>query len=430
MLRARICALLTGIGLMLAATSTYAGEAELTMDSRFGVDTNVLQRVTAPESERDPNPTTQAGYFELSPRVEIHDDDADNFKYLARYRGTRQQFISRRRLTGWDHSADANVLWQPTPVDTIRVGGRFTDQRRLRFALDDAVSGAPTDPDPFVLRDSDQQRIRSSQGRFSLTRNFDAVRSLTLSYSFDDIDFVPNAGSSIGITIDTRSHTISLSPRYVLDALTSVGFGVTGRFRENRGIESLGQNNSDVMVGDVSLQFSRQISSTASLDVSAGPSIIRTESESVGGTAKNEERDLSWFAAINFSKRWQKTNLSLNYSRFESSSGGAGASSTVDQVRLNLDHKLQRRLTLKGLAIWSLREQLLENSQFFIFPDTRTNRVQLVGSMQYRVTERFALSGQLQYRWQHEAREALRHIRISKFIAFVGFSYTFEPIEF
>ena len=67
MVPAQSCAFVIGMSLMFATASTNAGELELSLESRFGVDTNVFRRPTGPKAERDPNGTDQAAYFEISP---------------------------------------------------------------------------------------------------------------------------------------------------------------------------------------------------------------------------------------------------------------------------------------------------------------------------------------------------------------------------
>ena len=311
MVPAQSCAFVIGMSLMFATASTNADELELSLESRFGVDTNVFRRPTGPKASRDPNGTDQATYFELSPQVEIRDADSDNLAYRVRYKGTRSQYFSYGSVTGWDHEADASSSWSISPVDTLRVGGRYLDRRRLQISLDQVLSGEPSDPDELAQRGNDRQRIRTSGANASLSHSFNSRTSLTGSYVFSDMDFVPNAGSLTTGAVDTRSHTASLSPQWVLNSLTSVGFGVTGRFRDNRGIDNLGQPNTDVTTGDWSLQISRQLTKAASLSLMRWPFVGSYRDGRLPSGSESDELNVSWFAQASFRQEWEATTLSV-----------------------------------------------------------------------------------------------------------------------
>ena len=429
MVPAQSCAFVIGMSLMFATASTNAGELELSLESRFGVDTNVFRRPTGPKAERDPNGTDQAAYFEISPQVEIRDADSDSLDYRVRYKGTRSQYLSYSSVTGWDHEADASGSWRISPVDTLSVGGSYLDRRRRQISLDQVLSAEPGSPDELARRASDRQRIRTSGANTRLTHSFNSRASLTGSYAFNDIDFVPNAGSDTN-TVDTRSHTASLSPRWVLDSRTSVGFGVTGRFRDNRGIDKLDQANTDVTTGDFSLQISRQLTKAASLSLKGGPSLIRTETVLQSGS-ESDELNVSWFAQASFRQKWEKTTLSVDYSRFESASGGQGTSSIVDEVSIGTATQLARHLSVRAVAIWNQREQLVKNSALTGIPQSKVSQIQLIGSIRYQISERISLSTRAQYLNQTNQREPPdRDNELQMFTAFIAFRYTFEPLNF
>ncbi len=430
MVPAQSCAFVIGVSLMFATASTNAGELELSLESRFGVDTNVFRRPTGPKAERDPNGTDQAAYFEISPQVEIRDADSDSLDYRVRYKGTQSQYLSYSSVTGWDHEADARGSWRISPVDTLRVGGSYLDRRRRQISLDQVLSAEPGSPDELARRASDRQRIRTSGANTSLTHSFNSRASLTGSYVFNDIDFVPNTGSLINNTVDTRSHTASLSPRWVLDSRTSVGFGVTGRFRDNRGIDNLGQANTDVTTGDFSLQISRQLTKAASLSLNGGPSLIRTKTVLSRGS-ESDELNVSWFAQASFRQKWTKTTLSVDYSRFESASGGAGTSSIVDELSIGTTTLLARHLSVRAVAVWNQREQLVENSALTGIPESKISQIQLSGSISYQISERISLSARAQYLNQTNRREPPdRDEDLQMFTAFIAFRYTFEPLVY
>ena len=432
MFRALRCALI-GTFSMLAATSTYAGEAELSLEGRMGVDTNVLRRPTSPKSEARGDEQVEAAFWEFAPSVRAY-ERKEPLTYDVSYRAVRQQFIERRSLTGWDHIASGDATWRVTPVDTLSMSGAHRNVRRLRIGPD----VDPADPTNFSARESDRQRIRFSNASAAYTHSFDPRRSLTLSFDFQDIDFVPNTNPSID-TVDTRAYTGSVSPSFVLDAKTSVGFGVTGRLRRNFGKRFVGtpavqpRSDTEVLSGDFSLRIRRQLSSTASLSISAGPSIINTEIRApqfAGPDLKDETNDVSWFAQASFQKRWRQSRVEITYSRFESASGGGGAASIVDQASFLFDHRPADRWTLRFILNWNQRVQLVDSSPIVFIPDQETSRYQAIASARYRIAKHVFVTSQVQYWHQQQLRENARNVSLDVFTGFIGLRYTFEPLAY
>jgi hypothetical protein len=412
---------------MLAATSTYAGEAELSLEGRLGGDSNVFRRPEYPKSASPSGRGSEAGYWEIVPRVAVR-EEKQPLTYELSYQGSRQSFFNKRRLTGWNHRARARSAWLATAADAFQLGGSHFNERRLLLAPDEVSGEDPGDPDLIVTRESDRQRVRSSRADFSYTRSFDARRSLTVDYDFVDIDFVPNSNPALN-AVDTRSHTVSLRPSYALNEITTAGLGVGVRRRENSGIRSLGQADSDVLIGDVSFNISHRFSPNVSLSLGAGPSFINTEIFAPDGR-KDETNDLSWFAAFTFRREWRKTALDLSYSRFESASGGAGGASIVDQVLAVVNHRAGEHWNLNLIASWNRREQLVEDTPVFIIPDEETTIVRVSGTVRYNITDRASVSGTTQYVFQHRSLQAQRNQRFQVITGFVAFRYTFEPLQF
>jgi hypothetical protein len=348
------------------------------------------------------------------------------FSYEVSYKAARQEFFGKSSLTGWNHHANAQSSWQVTPVDTLRVGGGHINERRLQLTPGEVTGENPGDPDLIVTQENGRQRIRRSRADLSYQRSLDARRSVTIDYDFMDLDFVPNSNPDLN-SIDTRAHTVTIQPLYALDSRTSVGFAVGGRYRENFG--SNGRADSDVLTGDLMLRVDHRFAPQTRISLSAGPSIINTEIKSPGGTS-DETNDVSWFAAISLRQEWRRSSLELSYNRFESASGGSGGASIVDQVLAVANYRPGEHWNLDLIGSWSRRDQIVQDTPVFVFPDEETTVVRVSGTVRYDITDRASVLGTTQYIYQESDFQARRNTRFQVITGFVAFRYTFEPLQF
>ncbi len=132
MQRAHVCAGL-GLGMMLVASSTYAGEVELSVESRIGGDSNVFRTSTG---------KTHDGTFDISPRISVRDAN-DDLDYALSYRPTHRTFFETSGIDGVDHSADARVAWEVSAVDEIELSTNYYNGRQFLADSSAAASGQP-----------------------------------------------------------------------------------------------------------------------------------------------------------------------------------------------------------------------------------------------------------------------------------------------
>ncbi len=424
MLRALSCATI-GICLMLTAASTYAREAELALEGRFGGDSNVFRQPEYPKSSSPSGRGSEKGYWEFVPSVKIRERKAP-LSYEASYQAARQEFFGKSSLTGWNHYGRLQSTWLATQADTVRVGGGFVDERRLQLTPGEVSGENPGDPDLIVTQENGRQRIRRSRADFSYTRSLDPRRSITVDYDFVDLDFVPNSNPSLN-AVDTRAHTLQLQPLFVLHPNTSVGFGLGGRYRENFG--NNGRADSEVLTGDLMFTIEHQFAPNTKLSASAGPSIINTKVKA-SGFPTDETNDVSWFAVVNLRQEWRHSSLDLSYNRFESASGGSGGSSIVDQVLAVVNYRLGEHWDMDLIASWNHRSQLVKDTIGIAFPDEDTMLARVSGTVRYNLTERASVIGTTQYIYQESEFEGARKTRFQVFTGFVAFRYAFEPLQF
>ncbi len=444
MFRALRCVLI-GVFSMLAATSTYAGEAELSLEGRMGVDTNVLRRPTSPKSASPRGGGSEAAYWEFAPSLRVL-ERKEPVSYSFEYRGVPTAILrdGNGSPAGITYDARRIATWRDHAVGYRH--GVVSEDTTTSADFDSAADVDPADPTRFLRLGRATGNGFASRTPTRLHAELRPDQIPHLGFDFADIDFVSNSNPTID-TVDTRSYTISVSPSFVLDARTSVGFGVTGRYRQNFGKRFFPDGpdfgtdpdpfgaDSVVRSGDVSLQVSRQLSPTSSISLAAGPSILHTEVEAAavgpGINTNDEQLDLSWFAQGSYQKRWQNSRLQLAYSRFESASGGAGASSIVDQATMSFDHRPAERWTVRLIFNWNLREQLVDSDVILNGQDEKTTRYQgVASSIRYRVTKRIFVTSQVQYRYQEQRVKNSGDLASEIFTGFIGLRYTFEPLTY
>ena len=130
MQRAHVCAGL-GLGLMLAASSTYAGQVDLSVENRLGGDSNVFRQSVD---------KTDDGTFDISPRFGVHDDDEDVAYGLA-YAPTYRSFFKTSGIDGVDHIANARTSWMISPVDKLEASGSYYNGRQFLFGSSGSGAG-------------------------------------------------------------------------------------------------------------------------------------------------------------------------------------------------------------------------------------------------------------------------------------------------
>ena len=430
MQRALVCAGL-GLGFMLAASSTYAGEVELSVENRIGGDSNVL-RAENPDAD---------GTWELTPRFGVH-DDGENVYYGLGYQPTYRNFFETAGIDGVDHYADGRVGWAITPADRIDVTGSYYNGRLLRS---DIVAGSLNTVDL-----NDRAQLKQSNATLSYRRTLSNRLSLGLTGAFDDFD----APTKLGSQTDSRAYTGRISANYDLSPLTEVGLLASVRRRENRAVDSaLGPMNpntgttpflprvsSSTDVWDVLFSASRILTPTIRVSAQVGPSFLRQQQfpgsskKPVPGGAifdHEESRNVSVFASASMTKEWKASDLSFSYVRSEARSGSVSSGSSIsDQVSLNGNYRINDHWVLRALGSWNRLDQIV-SEQGAQGKATLTG-YQAIGTVEYALSRRILLIGQ--YSFYRQVNDSGLQGGLASFIdshiGFLGIRYTFEPLAY
>lgn len=418
MQRARFCAL-WGLGMMLASSSTRAGELELSVEGRLGGESNVFRSDDSPELNQDP---TEDGIFDISPRVGARDRN-DDFDYEAHYQPTYRSFFKTPRIDGVDHSAGGSVGWSATAIDRVEATASYYNGRQY-------LSGRKGDGASQTFAVDDRERIAISDLNLSYRRLLSQQLSVGLRGDFHDFD----AGNAARSQTDSRAYTARLDARYAMTELINLGVAVSGRLRQNRATDPTPETprvSSETEVWDVSFSVSRQLTPTASVSIQAGPSFIRQQQVPRGSPFPHEEdRDVTVFAAASANKTWLTSNVGISYVRTESGSGSVSSASAIsDTVELNASRRFTDSWTGRLSASWNQLDQIAtqsgNDSRFLL---TYYNAQ---GTLEYALTRRVMLIGHYSYYWQDvERSEEDASTTIDVHLGYLGVRYTFESLVY
>jgi hypothetical protein len=186
--------------------------------------------------------------------------------------------------------------------------------------------------------------------------------------------------------------------------------------------------NTDTDIWNVGVSIRRALTPNLSISAQAGPSFFRTEQESF--LSSDTSDSTSYFASLVVKKSWQRSDLDASYTRSESSGSGNSSSSIVDNISLNIEHRLNRRLTLRILGSWI---QSKEISDALGASKRKTTQYRVRTSLTHRITRQLSVVGQFLYLNQDQNRrtggsgsESIGDV----YVGFLSLRYTFDPIFF
>jgi hypothetical protein len=398
MFRAPRCAVL-GIGLMLAAASTEAREIQLSIENRIGGDSNVFRRSFDRKAD---------GFNAISPRVIVRERHS-KLNYEFSYQPTYEAYFKTSGIDGFDHWGMADLSWQPTAADSLAFNGTYTSRRTLR--IED--QGGPT------LEESDRERVNSANTSLAYSHKLNEVLSFQASATFTDRDFSRNT------SVDSRSYSGQMGTQYVLNQTTVVGLSGAFRRREDRGVGFQSRTETDIWNVGASIQ--RYLTPTLSVSVQAGPSFFSSTQKSPF-SPDSKSNSTSYFAAATLAKAWQRSKFDASYTRSESSGGGSGSSSIVDNVTLNFNHRLSRRWSFRVRGSWLRSKEVAEAVRG---SKQKTTQYRASTGVTRRFTRRLSVTGGFLYVNQDEDQSTFSTNSIGDvYTGFLSVRYTFDPIQF
>lgn len=431
MRRAQVCA---GMGLLVMsfASSTWAGQAELSVENRLGGDSNVFRAI---EDE------VEDGTHEITPRVAFRDEDTE-LGYAFEYQPTYRTFFKTSGIDGMDHAARGRTTWSVTPADRLELSGSWVNTRQFVF-------GDQTIGNVNVFDVNDRERIRQSDAHLGYRHVFDPRWSTSLDAFLDDFDA---AGTDLQSQNDSRAFTGRVSTQYGVDERTRLGLTVSARRRDNRAV-GLFRTSSLTDVWDVMGSVSYRLSPTIDVSLQAGPSFIRQQQIARGAYVKtpfcnettppadlptncvripkDESSDVTVFAAVSATKQWKASTLDFSYVRSEARSGTANSSSSIaDRIEVDAFHQFSDRWTARALFGWDQYDQLFEQQGD---DDGKIKLVsyRTVGTVEYVVSKRIVLIGQYSFvRQQTRFSDVPDPGDVDVHMGYAGIRFTFEPLSY
>lgn len=411
-----------GLGLMLATSSAYSGEVELSVENRIGGESNVFRSQNDPQTNSE---RVEDGTYEISPRLGLRENGGD-VHYLFDYQPTHRTFFETSGIDGFDHIARGNVSWLPTPIDKFEMTGSHFNTRQIR--TEDIGSGAAGNFDV-----SDRQRIRQSAAELGYERSLSPIHRVGISGDFYDFD----AGTNPQSQTDSRAYTGQVFTRYNLNPLTEVGLTVLGRLRQNRAVGPFrASTRSDVW--NIVASFSRSLTPTMRLSLQAGPSLIRQNSFPAGAIdpttgqryAHEEDDSFNAFASASVLKQWKASDVDLSYVRSEQRSGSVASGSSIsDQVQLKANHRLSDEWVVRNDLVWNRLDQIASQQASDVrFVQTF---IRNTASVEWSLSRRVMLIGRYTYVWQeNETSVSSFSNQVDVHLGFLGIRYTFEPLSY
>lgn len=421
---------------MLASSSTWAGQADLSLETRLGGDSNVFRQQATGQPK-----LIEDGTFDISPRIAVHDEN-DDLPYAFDYVPTYRKFMSTTGISGVDHDAHGRVGWMLSPLDKLEASGSYFNGRQFLFGSQG--SGAT------FSNVNDRERIRISDGTLGYRRALTPQLSLRVQGIFNDFDA---SGTSPNSQTDSRLYMGRVVFEYELDPLTELGLSASGRLRDNRAVGST-RPSSTTEIWDLMASVTRKLSPTLVVSLHAGPSVIRQQQVARGardrlrppppalscateppGTplclhyASEETSKVTPFAAASVTKQWKASDLSLSYERSESRSGTANSSSAInDEIDIEGSYRISDRLVLRAAGTWSRYTQIAKQQDFsnrFEIDAFRTTE-----TVEFILSRRIMLIGQYTYAHQDTSNSASASSKVGVHTGYVALRYTFEPLSY
>lgn len=476
---------------LLAALPVRAGAAELYLglitegtydDNLFSTAENELDDFSA----------------RLSPHVEVR-DERGHLQWDVQYIPTYQKFAEFGELDGWDQNASLHVLWAPGPRDTIEISESYIESSDyFRFASD-IISTPELD---FVLGRERLARnaIEASWERIAAPRHRFRTTLFRTDNDFE-ADRRSNSTTALGL-----GYLFSYSPR------TQVGLRIGGTQQELE--EAAVVRAQKTRYYNLSLQYVTLLSPTLDLQIAAGPALIdadRTDVEqgvaqvrrfpstqtpeglftlfrastcptlddgtpffspiecepfdglffapelfqvvdlSLQGTVPEETTsNLTYFANVRLSKRWETVTAALYYTRDASSFQGSQVNDTIgvnatwratSRFRMSFTAQYQSResateslvpvVAVRGATVAGVpdvAESVALRAQA-VDVDARNESYFAVVSGRYRLTSRIDLYARLNWSRQRLRASGFRSAPVDRLLVAVGFSYLYGPID-
>jgi hypothetical protein len=230
---------------VLRALPAGAAEFELGVNAGVVYDDNVFSSPTDPQDDFIAN---------AGPRLRLV-DERGSVTWELRYWPTYQKYLDLKEADDWDHDFSGTLAWALSPRTSLRITERYLDSSNITAAFSEQGG-----PDPFIepVLQIGRNRVKLNQFQASLTHLLTPRQDVALGVGYHDTDY--------GGGLETEVTTLGGSWRYALTPVDRVGFGI-GAVRQDVGVEP-------IYFYSGSLQWIHQFDPTLVLDAAVGPAWV------------------------------------------------------------------------------------------------------------------------------------------------------------
>ncbi len=400
-------ALLVALGAAGGSTTAAAEGLELTpsLGSEFGYDSNVL---------REGNDRKGDGVFRLSPQLNFAKPRGD-LTFDTSYRFGYEHFLTRSQIDDTDnHFFTGSLDWHLSDRTQFGLRESFAYTRDLNSRFE---SGAiDTTPDVEVRR---QRRTANNA-----TVSFSHLLTPRWQFESDASQSYRDAESESSSVRGSAQMLYFTTPRL------SVGAGSSGGYTSFDGSGTRVGNRSLFVQGFVVTRY--RWSPTVSLEASGGPAWTRTSiAPSATSLARNnDDTRINFFGSASVTKSWQKANASLRYQRTNGGASGNRSDDVTDSVRFNFGWTPRERWQVSSAFGWALR-QGESNFGTTGSTDEETTTYLALLRLNYQLTQHASVYWLGDFRRQEQNRDlsGTNDDNFNDFRTFVGFRWTFEPVQ-
>ncbi len=349
---------------------------------------------------------TDSFTYEVGPVVRLS-SSASNFEAGATYVPRFVTYIDGARDDDLNHVARVSATYEPSERMTLGLSDVFM----LQSDADRDLIGGGFDLDGG----GDKQTLENN-----LTAEFKYLLNPRFSFA--------SSGGYVYLSREDKdlSGSVQASGQvqggYALSPRDTVGAGASARHHLAEGIPEIGVADSTTDYYGVFLYWNHQFTQLVTFKTSGGPTWLWSNLDDDGEGAS---RSLDYFASAGLSAEFDKGTASIDYQRSSADYARNSAAYLTDNVGVQADWGLSRRLALAVSAEWNQREVVTKNAGW-AGAVGKVVHWRAVATASYRLTRELVGSLTVDYLRQDESdRRASDRFRV-----LISFNYNARAFRF
>ena len=373
--------------------------------TEFGYDSNIA---------RTPSNKEDDGVFRLLPQLTFRKPRGD-LTFDASYQFAYEKYLTENVSDGDDHFARLTTGWRLSERTQLTLQERFAYTENLNDRFDTGEIAPGDTPDLVFERD----RFTANNVTLGLSHQLRPRWQLETSATHGLLD---------GENRDRWSGRGSVQTLYLWTPRLSTGFGGMGGYDSYEGSGTRVGNRTVFGQGFLVVRY--QLRPDISLEGTVGPAWRQTtigpSATSVTG-GDREDQSIDVWGSFALTKAWQRADAAIRFSRSNAGASSDRSDSVLNSLSLSVGWLPSERWRVDTSANWSLRKG--DSSFGGISNDEETNTFLGQARVRFQLTKRASFYWLSTYRYQDEDRDVGNDFDIEDFRVFMGFQWTFEPIQ-